>query len=625
MPVAAIGAGPERAEGSKNAHGQARRGPRDNVRQRRRAASPAQTDRTRRAVTAGHSARCGVRAHPTVHTRSVRRARVPALTIACLALAAAGIALARPPARVPWPFARLQLGLTSSPGGAAGIAAVAPFGLRYQYLAGGVNTGHGWQGWDPAGTFVSRYIAESEAHHIVPVFSYYQIRQSLPGSGNTDEPAADLGNLDDTATMRAYYLDLKEFFTRAAGAHLPVVLHLEPDLFGYIEQAAGARGAPSVPAAVASTGIAALAGLPNTAAGFAQAVLTLRHDYAPRVIVGYPISIWGTGLDIHLNHPSPATVDRMAAQSVAFYRSLGADFDVSFTEVADRDAGYAVAVGGQRGAWWHAVDFARDLRFLADYHRRVRTGIVMWQIPLGNTVSPVVNNTPYHYRDNRVQWFLGPGNRAHVAAYARAGLVALLFGGGQGPIPTRARPPATEGPTTAGTSTPAPARTTPGGRSRSRNGRSPCRRCEAARERGNGDECVRADTDGGRTRTRPLALVIAMAADHILWFNPRCGTAKKALGLLTERGIEPEIRLYLTQPPTRAELERLLDELEGPLAEVARAKEPSYAELGLSATSSRDELIAAILERPILLQRPILQTAGRAVIARPAERALELL
>ena len=50
-------------------------------------------------------------------------------------------------------------------------------------------------------------------------------------------------------------------------------------------------------------GSPALRGLPNTAAGFAQAVLALRDRLAPRVIVGYPISIWGTGKDIHLNHP----------------------------------------------------------------------------------------------------------------------------------------------------------------------------------------------------------------------------------------------------------------------------------------------------------------------------------
>jgi hypothetical protein len=55
----------------------------------------------------------------------------------------------------------------------------------------------------------------------------------------------------------------------------------------------------------------------------------------------------------------------------------------------------------------------------------------MWQIPLGNTVSPIVNNTPYHYKDNKVQWLLGSASGPHLRAFVRAGGVALLFGGGQ--------------------------------------------------------------------------------------------------------------------------------------------------------------------------------------------------
>jgi hypothetical protein len=364
----------------------------------------------------------------------VRRTALLALLLACLGWGG----YAQSPAQgagqqaiVPWPLDHLQLGLSDAPGGAAKLAALAPFGLRYQYLAGGVNTGKSWQTWDPGGSFVTRYISESEAHHIVPVFSYYEMRQSLPGSGNGDEPGADLGNLDNTQTMRAYYLDLKAFFIRAAPARRPVVLHLEPDLFGYVEQHAAANDASSVPAAVASTGIAELRGLPNTAAGFAQAVLALRRDYAPNVLVGYHVSIWGTGKDIHLSHPSAAEVDMMAAQAAAFYRSLHATFDVTFMELADRDAGYAQHVNGQHGAWWSAIDYSHDLRFLGDYHKRVARPIVVWQIPLGNTVSPIVNNTPYHYRDNKVQWFLAVGARPHLQAYARAGLVALLFGAAQ--------------------------------------------------------------------------------------------------------------------------------------------------------------------------------------------------
>ena len=360
----------------------------------------------------------------------MRRACLLALLLACLGLGGSAQGNAQR-GTVRWPFTHVQLGLADAPGAAAKLAAVAPFGLRYQYLAGGVNTGKGWQTWDPGGSFVSRYISESRAHHIVPVFSYYEIRQSLPGAGTADETAADLGNLDNVSTMHAYYLDVTAFFAKAAAARGPVVLHLEPDLFGYIEQHAVANDASSVPAAVASTGIPELRGIPNTAAGFAQAILALRRDHAPNVAVGYHISIWGTRKDIHLSHPSPSEVDAMAAQAAAFYRSLHANFDVTFTELADRDAGYAQHVNGQSGAWWNAVDYSRDLRFISDYHKLVAKPIVMWQVPLGNTISPVVNNTPYHYRDNKVQWFLAPGARGHLQAYVHAGLVALLFGGGQ--------------------------------------------------------------------------------------------------------------------------------------------------------------------------------------------------
>jgi len=363
------------------------------------------------------------------------RTRVPrAITAACLAaLALAAAASAGAPASpARWPFTHLEIGLADAPGGAAALARIAPMGLRYQYLAGGVNTGSDWTHWNPDGSFVTRYIAESRAARIVPVFSYYEIRQSLPGAGVANEQSADLGNLADLATMRAYFLTLRTFFQRAASAGGPVVLQLEPDLFGYVEQRAGKAGASSVRAAIASTGIPALARLPNTAAGFAQAVLALRDAFAPHVLVGYHVSIWGTGLDIHLSHPSSAQVDQMAAQAAAFYRSLHARFDLSFTELTDRDAGYAQTVNGQGpGAWWKPIDFAHDVRFLAGYHRRVALPIVMWQIPLGNTVSPIVNNTPYHYRDNKVQWLLGAGARAHLRAFAAAGVVALLFGGGQ--------------------------------------------------------------------------------------------------------------------------------------------------------------------------------------------------
>ncbi len=331
----------------------------------------------------------------------------------------------------PWPFSTLQLGIASPPGDAAAQQAQAPFGFRYQYLSGGVNTGDSWQTW--GADFVSSYITESEAANMVPVFSYYEMRQSDPGAGVGDEAMADLENLQSRSTMLAYYTDLKAFFQEASVATGPVVIQIEPDLWGYLEQRN--RNAAKIRAAVASTGMPDLHGLSNTAAGFAQAILRLRDDDGPRVIVAYHDSIWGSGKDIQQSHPTNAEIPGMAAASVAFYRSLHAHFNAIFTETADRDAGYAQNVNGEGTShWWARIDFVHLGEYIADFHRKVRLPVVIWQIPVGNTFMRVLNNTDYHYQDNKVQSLLGAGKSAHTMLrfYARSGVAALLFGSGQG-------------------------------------------------------------------------------------------------------------------------------------------------------------------------------------------------
>ena len=66
--------------------------------------------------------------------------------------------------------------------------------------------------------------------------------------------------------------------------------------------------------------------------------------------------------------------------------------------------------------------------------RLAKLRMVAWQIPYGNTIMRAENNTWNHYQDNRVQWLLGRSGRAHLRAYAKAGVVAFLFGrGADGP------------------------------------------------------------------------------------------------------------------------------------------------------------------------------------------------
>ena len=339
---------------------------------------------------------------------------------------------AQAPLPAGWPN-QIELGMADGAGGAAAMKSTTRFGFRYQYLAGGANTGNGWATWNTNGDFAKFYIQDSAANGIIPVFTYYMLLQSTPGGGN--ESNANFTNLNNTATMTAYFNDLKLFFQKAgAFPAQKVVLHVEPDLWGYMEQRATGDDARTVPVKVAETGIPELTGLPSNLSGFGQAVIKLRDTFAPNVFVAYHISVWGTGTDITLSKPPDATVTALANQAAAFYNSLAARFDIVFAEFSDRDSGFYQYVYGDGGrSWWGAEDFRRNTLFLGGFSASAGKRIVMWQIPLGNTRMMAQNNTTGHYQDNRPEWLLDePAPRPHLTAYRDAGVVAFLFGGGAG-------------------------------------------------------------------------------------------------------------------------------------------------------------------------------------------------
>jgi hypothetical protein len=325
--------------------------------------------------------------------------------------------------------ATLALGLASQPGTAAHVRADHAT-WRYQYLTGGVNTADGWSHWNPDGTFVSKYVTESRAHGITPVLTYYQLLQSRGAGDGKGEAGKDLANLDDKATMKAYYDDFALALQRARDAARGslTIVHVEPDLWGYIEQKAGAGDDPAtVPAAVGATGDPRLSGLPDTAAGFAQALVRLRDQIAPTIRLGFHLSTWGTGVDPVLQDPTLPAVDALAARSAAFYTNLHAPFDVVFSDPSDRDDGFDAHINGDGGkSRWSAGDYRRDERWLAGMHRRTGLPIVMWQIPLGNSSLP---DTWDRFRDTHVQRLLGADSTTR-RAYRDAGVVAFLFGGG---------------------------------------------------------------------------------------------------------------------------------------------------------------------------------------------------
>jgi len=337
-------------------------------------------------------------------------------------------AFAQAPLPAGWPN-RLELGLVDSPGGAAALRQTAPFAFRYQYLSGGANTGNGWATWDANGDFARFYIQDSVANGVIPVFSYYMLLQSSPGGSS--EANADFTNLNNTATMTAYYNDVKLLLQKAgAFPSQKVILHVEPDFWGYMQQRATGDDPKTVPAKVAETGLSELAGLPSNVSGFARAIVKLRDLYAPNVMLGYHISVWGTNVDIALSNPPDATVDALAVRAAAYYNQLAANFDIAFAEFSDHDSGYNQYVNGDGGlSWWDAADFQRSVRFLGGFSSAAGKRIVMWQVPAGNTRMRSENNSTGHYQDNRPEWLLDEPLRTHLTAYRDAGVVAFLFGG----------------------------------------------------------------------------------------------------------------------------------------------------------------------------------------------------
>jgi arsenate reductase (glutaredoxin) len=111
-----------------------------------------------------------------------------------------------------------------------------------------------------------------------------------------------------------------------------------------------------------------------------------------------------------------------------------------------------------------------------------------------------------------------------------------------------------------------------------------------------------------------------------IYHNPACGTSRNTLAMIRQSGEEPEIIEYLKTPPTKKKLKELLKAMGIGPRELLRRKGTPYDELGLDDASLTDEqLIDAMVEHPILINRPIVVTPRGTRLCRPAEVVLEIL
>lgn len=105
-----------------------------------------------------------------------------------------------------------------------------------------------------------------------------------------------------------------------------------------------------------------------------------------------------------------------------------------------------------------------------------------------------------------------------------------------------------------------------------------------------------------------------------IYHNNRCRKSREALALLEEKGIDHEVVDYMNNPLTEDQLEELLDKLDMDPLELVRNKEADWKEHFKGKELDEAEIILAMIEYPKLMERPIIETADKAVVARPAEK-----
>ena len=254
-----------------------------------------------------------------------------------------------------------------------------PWAVCYQYISSGVLPSQSWvTTWGT--NFAYNYAASAHALGCIPEFTYYQI---VPTIG-TEGAAAESTALNNASIMADYYRDFTALLQQLRQYGGTAVVHVEPDMFGYLETL---NGNPALlTASVASSGNADVAAYPNTLAGFGQALLHLRDLYAPNVVMAAHVSTWLWSLS---TDPS-LDVAQIAKNDAAFMTGLG-NWDLFFTDIADRDAAYYQFVVGDGGAhWWDATNqkypnFERLNTWAAAFTAAAQKRLVIWQIPIGNS------------------------------------------------------------------------------------------------------------------------------------------------------------------------------------------------------------------------------------------------
>lgn len=276
-------------------------------------------------------------------------------------------------------------------GGTFGDKVPSKIDLYYRYLVGG------WRKWNaPDGEYALMVMRQADAQGAVPIITYYKLAYEFEKK-NYGFITGEL--------LHEYLQDMRVLFQKMAAFDKPVLLHVEPDFFGYAQQYAknSAKQPKDIYAKVRWSDIPECKTLPESLDSVTGCIITMARAIAPKAKLGFHASHWGDWYD--MNDPNAPAKDK--AYSVAdFLKTMGADrTDFITLETTDRDAGFQESQG-QKNVYWAPKDFENHLTWVGYISERLQKPVLWWQMPFG-VPSDTPGGTPGHYRDNRLPTFYG--------------------------------------------------------------------------------------------------------------------------------------------------------------------------------------------------------------------------
>lgn len=267
-------------------------------------------------------------------------------------------------------------------------------------------------------------VRDIEATGAVPLLSTYVLK--LTGHPNDQSAKQLLKTIDNPRLMRAYWQSSMDLVKTLGSLDRPLFLTVDLSIPALV-QANGGDDPTAVPAAVASSGVPALSGLPNTFAGWAQAWVELRNSYAPKLRLGWTVDAYGVGNDLIPGRPSDPVLGQYEQALRDFYSRLGTKFDYVDYVTAYGDGGKTGPAQMAR-----AGDVTILQHWVSDMVAATHLRVVLDGIPVGNTLMRAEDNTPYHWQDRWAQLLLGDTAqaRANLIGLRNAGVIGLAFGAG---------------------------------------------------------------------------------------------------------------------------------------------------------------------------------------------------